>query len=221
MKKCLFCWSGGKDSTLAFWKLKQKTDIELAALLTTFSQEFARSSMHGVRRGLLLRQVQPLALPVYQVELPTGCSDEQYAGKMRQILRSLFQQGVRSAAFGDIFLEDIRAYRENLLRQEGFRGIFPLWKRKPRSVAEEFIAAGFRAVVVAVDGKKLAPAYLAREFDRKFLADLPEGIDFCGENGEFHTFVYDGPLFSQPVKFEKGEIVERENGFYYLDLVEV
>jgi uncharacterized protein (TIGR00290 family) len=175
--------------------------------------------MHGVRRALLRQQAASTGLPVYEVSIPKNATDEIYEHEMKTILWGLKKDlEISSVVFGDLFLQDIREYREKLLSSLGMEGLYPLWGKDTRDLAEYFIAAGFRAILCTVDPRKLDPSFCGREFDRSFLSEIPEGVDPCGENGEFHTFVYDGPIFRQPIKVARGEIVERE-GFYFADLL--
>ncbi|HXZ98132.1 MAG TPA: diphthine--ammonia ligase [Candidatus Acidoferrum sp.] len=212
-------WSGGKDSALAFRELSRDPRYEVRSLLTTVTEGYDRISMHGVRIPLLDQQANALRLPLVKVPIPQSANNEQYESKMREALARERANGVTTVAFGDIFLEDIRRYREEKLSQVGMKAIFPIWKRDTRELALEFINAGFRAILTCVDSKQLDGSFVGRTFDRSLLEDLPSKVDPCGENGEFHTFVYSGPIFSQPIPVRKGEIVLRENRFYYCDLL--
>jgi uncharacterized protein (TIGR00290 family) len=215
----LFCWSGGKDSAMALQVLRQRRELRVAALLTTVTDGYERISMHGVRRALLLRQAQAIGLPLQEVRIPPQCANPIYEERMRAALLTQKENGVRCVAFGDIFLQDLREYRERTLAQVGMNAIFPIWKRDTRELAEEFCVMGFRAMAVCIDSKKLPREFAGRELDQSFLRDLPAGVDPCGENGEFHTFVYDGPIFADAIAVEPGEVVERD-GFYFCDLKE-
>lgn len=234
--RALVCWSGGKDSALALWLARSRPDLEVAGLLTTFSEEFDRVSMHGVRRELLEAQADSLGLPVWKVFLPTpprdaSCalpppghqgfvsfaSNDVYEEKMLEAFERARREGIEAIVFGDIFLEDLRAYRERLLGRAGLTGIYPLWGRPTRELLEEFLERGFRAVVVCVDSVRLDASWAGRLLDRRFLAELPAGVDPCGENGEYHTFVFDGPGFSHPVEICQGETVSRDP-FCFRDL---
>jgi uncharacterized protein (TIGR00290 family) len=188
-------------------------------LLTTVTEDYDRISIHGVRCVLLEQQARSLGFPLEEMLISKGASDEEYGREMLRILTRRLASGVFSVVFGDIFLEDVRKYREQTLMKIGMKGIFPLWKRDTRQLARTFIDLGFKAVITCVDSKSLGKDFVGREFDRQFLADLPFNVDPCGENGEFHSFVYDGPIFSERIFFTKGEIVLRENRFYYCDLV--
>ncbi len=215
----LFCWSGGKDSAMALNVLRQQKDLRVTALLTTVTEGCERISMHGVRRALLLRQAEAIGLPLQEVRIPPQCVNPIYETRMREALLLQKESGVRRVAFGDIFLQDLREYRERNLAQIEMKAIFPIWKRDTRELAQEFCAMGFRAVAVCIDSTKLNRQFAGRELDESFFRDLPAGVDSCGENGEFHTFVYDGPIFSNAIAIERGEIVERD-GFYFCDLEE-
>jgi uncharacterized protein (TIGR00290 family) len=215
----LFCWSGGKDSAMALHALLQRSDIQIAALLTTVTEGFERISMHGVRRALLERQAQSIGLPLHEVRIPPQCINPVYEARMEAALRIYLEKGVRSVAFGDIFLEDLHAYREKNLARVGMTAIFPIWKRDTRELIRSFHANGFRAVAVCVDPKILASSFAGRELDESFFRDLPPHADPCGENGEFHTFVFDGPIFHSPISVRTGEIVNRD-GFVFCDIFE-
>ena len=213
----LFCWSGGKDSAMALYAL-QCESVPIISLLTTVTEGYERISMHGVRRELLWRQAESIGLPLHEVLIPPQCVNPVYEARMAEALRTFAAQGVRQVAFGDIFLEDLRAYRERNLARIGMAAIFPIWKRDTRELAAEFCGMGFRAITVCVDGKVLDRGFAGRELNEQFFRDLPPQADPCGENGEFHTFVYDGPIFQQPLRCTAGEIVER-HGFYFCDLI--
>ena len=215
----LFCWSGGKDSAMALHALLQRRDIQIAALLTTVTEGFERISMHGVRRNLLERQAHSIGLPLHEVRIPPQCVNPVYEARMEAALRISLKKGVRKVAFGDIFLEDLRAYREKNLARLGMTAIFPIWKRDTRELIRSFHASGFRAVAVCVDPKILAPSFAGRELDESFFRDLPPHADPCGENGEFHSFVFDGPIFHSPISVRTGEIVNRD-GFVFCDILE-
>lgn len=219
MRDVVLSWSGGKDSALSLWALRELGE-PVRALLTTVTEEYERVSMHGVRVGLLREQAEAAGLPLVEVSMPPSCPNELYEARMAAALASPELRDCERYAFGDLFLEDIRAYREERLGAWGKQGVWPIWGRDTRLLAEEFIAADFRAVVVCVDSNQLDGAFCGQEFDAEFLADLPPGVDPCGERGEFHTFVYEGPVFARPVGIRRGEVVERD-GFIFCDLVEV
>ena len=212
-------WSGGKDSMMALHALRRRGEA-VGLLLVTLNEAFDRVTMHGVRRSLIHAQAAALGLPVYEVWLPHPCPNEVYEQRMGEATRRLLQQGIRRFAFGDLFLEEIRAYRLRHLLPLGVDVLFPLWGEPTRDLVQRFIALGFRAVTVCIDGNRLGPGFLGRTLDLAFLADLPADVDPAGENGEFHTFVYDGPGFRSPVPFVRGEAVFRD-GFWFLDLIPI
>lgn len=212
-------WGGGKDSAMALHRLREDDRYQVVCLLSTITTDFNRVSMHGIRRKLLIRQVEELGLPLMEVTLTKDADSNQYDRKMEEAMRRLRQRGIRGVAFGDIHLEDVRRYREERISSTGMEAVFPLWGQDTESLAREFVDLGFGAVVVCVDGRVLCPSLVGRDYDMAFLADLPTGVDPCGENGEFHTFVYKGPTFRRNVSFTKGEIVKRDGGFYFCDLL--
>ncbi len=214
----LFCWSGGKDSAMALHTLLQQSDVQIVALLTTVTEGYERISMHGVRRELLCRQAQSSGLPLHEVRIPQQCGNPIYEARMEEALRIHFERGVRKVAFGDIFLEDLRTYREKNLARIGMTAVFPIWKRDTRELIQSFHANKFRAVAVCIDSKVLAPTFAGRELNDSFFSDLPPNADPCGENGEFHTFVFDGPIFQSPIPIRTGEIVNRD-GFIFCDVL--
>jgi uncharacterized protein (TIGR00290 family) len=214
----LLSWSGGKDSCLALWELQHDGGLHVEALLTTVTRDYERISMHGVRCELLQRQAESLGLPLHQVQISKGASNADYEAAMGQALSHYRDAGIEKVAFGDLFLEDIRSYRQKLLAAHGMTGLYPVWGRDTHELIREFIRLGFRTVVVCVDPAKLDPRFAGRIIDQRFLDELPEGVDPCGENGEFHTFVFDGPLFAAPVRFSLGEIVCRDS-FWFCDLL--
>ena len=214
----LFCWSGGKDSAMALHALLQRPDVRVTALLTTVTETYDRISMHGVRRELLVQQAESIGLPLHEVRIPPQCVNPIYEARMEEALRVHYAEGVRTVAFGDIFLEDLRAYREKNLARIGMTALFPIWKRDTRELIREFRQNGFRAIAACVDPRVLDRSFAGRELDNAFFRDLPGGVDPCGENGEFHTFVFDGPIFRKPISVRVGEIVERDS-FVYADLV--
>jgi len=218
-KSVLFCWSGGKDSSLALHALEQRAEVRVAGLLTTLTDEYHRISMHGVRRSLLLKQAEALGLPLHEVRIPPQGANPIYESRMECALREQLSAGVRAVAFGDIFLEDLREYRERQLARLGMQAIFPVWKRDTRELAREFCALGFRAIAVCIDPRKLDRSFAGRELTPDFFSDLPKNVDPCGENGEFHTFVFAGPIFGKPIHIRRGDVVDRE-GFVFCDLLE-
>ena len=214
----LFCWSGGKDSAMALEALRLDPTISVTALLATVTEGYERISMHGVRRELLAQQAESLGLALDEVRIPPQCVNPIYEARMEEALRAHYENGVRRVAFGDIFLEDLREYREKNLARIGMTAIFPIWKRDTRELTRELVARGYRAITVCVDGKVLDSSFAGRMLDEAFFRDLPAQADPCGENGEFHTFVFDGPGFRRPVPFSVGEVVARD-GFYFSDLI--
>jgi uncharacterized protein (TIGR00290 family) len=214
----LFCWSGGKDSAMALHTLLQHPDVRIVALLTTVTETYDRISMHGVRRELLVQQAQSIGLPLREVRIPPQCVNPIYEARMEEALRSYYAEGVRTVAFGDIFLEDLRAYREKNLARIGMTASFPIWKRDTRELIRGFHAARFRAIAACIDPRVLDRSFAGRELDESFFRDLPAGVDPCGENGEFHTFVFDGPIFRNPIPVRAGKVVERDS-FVYCDLL--
>lgn len=211
-------WSGGKDSSLALQRLLADPALRVAALLTTITRGYDRISMHGVRRTALEAQCATLGLPLIEVAIHPGSSNDAYDDAFRAALYPLAEQGIHRVAFGDLYLRDIRAYRERLVRSVGMDALFPLWNENTGALARRFIGDGFRATVVCVDPKQIDSSLCGREFDERFLADLPASADPCGENGEFHTFVHDGPIYSSPVSISRGEAVLRD-GFWFCDLL--
>src|SRR5690242_19876896 len=214
----LFCWSGGKDSAMALHTLLPQQQFRVTALLTTVTEGYDRISMHGVRRELLLQQAESIGLPLHEVRIPPQCVNPIYEARMEQALRIFYDQGVRKVAFGDIFLEDLRAYREKNLARIGMTALFPIWKRDTRELIRFFHTQRFRAIAVCIDSKVLAPHFAGRELDESFFCDLPPSADPCGENGEFHTFVFDGPIFRWPISVRTGEIAHRD-GFVFCNLM--
>lgn len=215
----LFAWSGGKDSALALHELQRGDEYKITALLTTVTKDYDRISMHGVRSGLLEEQADSLALALEKVYISKVSSNEEYAAAMEKALKRHKGEGVSSVAFGDIFLEDLRKYREENLSKVCMKGVFPLWKKDTRYLASSFVDLGFKAVITCVDTKVLDKSFAGREFDEDFISSLPSHVDPCGENGEFHSFVYDGPVFRKRILFERGEKVLRDDRYYYCDLV--
>lgn len=227
-KISLFNWSGGKDSTLALHHILQDKDFDVRYLLTTVNDALNRVSMHGVREELLITQAQSIGIPLYQIRLPESPEMEDYEESMYIHLNSLKEEGVMYSIFGDIFLEDLKNYREKTLEEIGLKAVFPLWKRDTKAIIREFLALGYQTVVVcAQEGLE---DFCGRVIDESFIDDLPPGIDPCGENGEFHTFAFNGPAFKSPVEFTLGEKVyktfpspkgadEKPLGYWYIDLI--
>ncbi len=221
MKSALCSWSGGKDAAYALFEVQQSTDVAVEGLLTTVSAETNRSSMHGVRRELYDRQADALGLPIEFVELSPESTNEAYEKAMAEVMEEYANRGIECVVFADLYLTDVRTYREERLSESDIEGYWPLWDRDTSALAADFVET-FRATVVCVDGEVFDPSFAGREFDREFLSDLPNGVDPCGENGEFHTFVWDGPIFAHPVTVRTDETVTREVGdgeFHYCDLL--
>jgi uncharacterized protein (TIGR00290 family) len=220
-EKVIVAWSGGKDSAVALYEVLNSGSYEVLELLTTVTKDYDRISIHGVRRVLLEQQAKALRIPLEEMFITKGASDAEYEGELLKTLKRHRDNGVFSVVFGDIFLEDVRKYREQILAKAGMNGIFPLWKRGTKDLARTFINLGFKAIITSIDSNVLGKSFAGREYEEKFLSDLPANVDPCGENGEFHSFVYDGPLFCERIGFKKGEIVLRDNRFYYCDLLPV
>jgi uncharacterized protein (TIGR00290 family) len=213
-------WSGGKDSSLALAALRADPTVEVVALVTTMTRDFDRISMHGVRRAVLEAQVAALGLPLIEATIPTAASNTIYEEALGAALALLRRQrpDVRHLAFGDLFLEDVRAYRERLLPSLGWTPVFPLWGLNTATLAHDFVAAGYRAILTCVDTTQLGAEFAGRDFDAALLAELPAAVDPCGERGEFHTCVYAGPIFRQPLALEAGARVRRDGRFEYCDV---
>ena len=215
--KAWMSWSSGKDSTLALHVARHELDVDVSTLLVTVNAEADRVAMHAVRRSLLQAQAERLGVPLHVVEIPSPCPNDVYEARMATAMAEAKATGVERVIFGDLFLADIRAYREQALAGSGIEPLFPLWQRPTTALAHDMLAAGIRAVLTCVDPKQVAPEFAGRQFDEALLEDLPKSVDPCGENGEFHTFVYDGPGFSSPIDIEVGEVVER-GGFVFCDV---
>jgi uncharacterized protein (TIGR00290 family) len=218
MKKILLSWSSGKDSVWALHLLRQQPDIEVAALLTSFNSAADRVAMHAVRRALVDTQASRTGIPQWSVDLPWPCSNAQYEERMRDVCQRALAEGITAIAFGDLFLQDIRDYRERQLQGTGLEPLFPVWEIPTTKLARDMIAAGVKAKITCVDPAQVDRAFAGCDFDQALLDSLPPGVDPCGENGEFHTFVYDAPVFSSPIAVSMGEIVERD-GFVFADVL--
>ncbi|MHC4665648.1 MAG: Dph6-related ATP pyrophosphatase [Planctomycetota bacterium] len=218
-EKVIVSWSTGKDSAASVYEVIASAEYEIAALLTTSTREYDRVSMHGVRRCLVERQAQSMGIALEQVSISKDDTEQDYANAMREVLQRYRRKGVSGVVFGDIHLAEVRKYREENLSRVGMRAIFPLWARDTAALAHSLIEAGFKAMVTCVDTNTLDEKFAGRVFDRQFLAELPAGVDRCGENGEFHCFVYDGPIFRKPIGFSRAEMVLREKRFFYCDLI--
>jgi uncharacterized protein (TIGR00290 family) len=220
MSEIIFTSSGGKDSIFALYTLQQAGTYRIDRLLTTITEDYDRISMHGVRRQLVHQQARSLGIPLDIVEIPKDSSNDEYEQRMEKTLLRYKERGINSVAFGDLFLEDVRDYRIKNLSKVSMDAVFPLWGQPTSSLSRAFIDAGFKAIVTCVDSHVLDGSFAGCDYDRTFLDTLPDGVDPCGENGEFHSFVYDGPNFSCPVRFEKGEIILKDKRFWYCDLIE-
>jgi uncharacterized protein (TIGR00290 family) len=216
--KALLAWSSGKDSAWSLHVLRQQGEVEVVGLLTTINQHFDRVAMHAVRVELLRAQAAAVGLPLWPVPIPWPCSDAEYEVAMGEAMQRAAAAGISAIAFGDLFLEDIRRYREDRLLRTGLRPLFPLWGIPTADLARTMVQAGLRARLTCVDPRKLEARFAGRDFDGALLADLPASIDPCGERGEFHTFAYDGPMFGMPLRIQTGEVVERD-GFVFADLL--
>jgi uncharacterized protein (TIGR00290 family) len=216
--KAYVSWSSGKDSAFALYEAQRSGLADVVGVLTTVNEAYGRVAMHGVRDGVLDRQIAALGLPALKVMLPNPCSNEIYQQRMAQACACIKEQGVRHIVFGDLFLEDIRAYREQQLAAVGMTGIFPLWQRDTAVLARTMIESGMVAHLVCVDPRRLAREFAGRRFDTRLLDELPRQVDPCGENGEFHTLVSAGPMFAEPIDVRLGEIVERD-GFVFADVI--
>jgi len=218
VKRVLLSWSSGKDSAWALHLLRQRAEVEVVALLTTFNEAADRVAMHAVRRELALLQAARVGLPLWEVDLPWPCTNDKYEEIMRGVCQRAVAEGIDQVAFGDLYLRDVRAYRERQLAGTGLEPIFPLWDLPTRQLAHAMLAAGVRAKLTCVDPAKLPEEFAGREFDAGLLSELPEGVDPCGENGEFHTFVYASPVFREALSVKGGEIVRRD-GFVFADVM--
>jgi uncharacterized protein (TIGR00290 family) len=217
-QKAVLCWSGGKDSARALYEVRRGGQYEIVSLLSTITRDYDRVSMHGVRTALIENQARQLRLPLEKVFISAEADNTEYESHMQAKLEAFKQEGISRVIFGDIFLEDIRKYREDKLARIDMQAVFPLWQRNTAELALSFIDLGFKAITTCVDGHVLNEGFAGRIIDRQFLASLPPGADLCGENGEFHSFVFDGPLFDAPVKFKTGKKVLRES-FHFCDLI--
>ena len=232
--KAIFNWSSGKDSALALYKTLKQDQFQITSLLTSINKEFQRISMHGVHVSLLEKQAESLGFPLIKMEIPKEPSMEEYSEIMSKTMNDIKSKGVTHSIFGDIFLEDLRKYRENQLQSIGMEGVFPLWKQNTTELINEFLSLGFKTIVTCVNETYLDKSFAGRIIDTDFIKDLPENVDPCGENGEFHTFTFDGPIFKNPIQFEIGEIVKKtypkpktdeneedgEYAFWFCDLIE-
>ena len=218
MERVVLSWSGGKDCALSLYEIKRSKEYTVAALLTTITRDYDRISMHGVRRALLERQAESAGLPLIKVFIPANCTNEIYAEIMEKEMHCLKAEGINTVAFGDIFLQDVREYRENNLAKVGMKAIFPLWGRSSRELVTSFVNLGFKAIIVTVDPRKLNKEFCGTILDSAFLSALPQDVDPAGENGEFHSFVFEGPVFKNPIRFSVGEKILRD-GFWFCELL--
>lgn len=217
-KKTWLSWSSGKDSAWSLYRLRQQPDIEVAGLVTTVNERHQRVAMHAVRLSLLQAQAEAAGLPLHVVPIPSPCSNEAYEAAMRRLIKEAKEEAVTHMAFGDLFLEDIRAYRERQLAGTGIAPLFPLWQIPTDRLVQEMIAGGLSAVITCIDPRHLAPTFAGRTFNASFLDDLPKEVDPCGERGEFHSFAVAGPMFRRPLSVTVGEVVTRD-GFVFADLL--
>ncbi|HJW73366.1 MAG TPA: hypothetical protein VJ486_11095 [Geothrix sp.] len=216
--RALLSWSSGKDAAWALHVLRELGEVEVVGLLTTTNEAFERVAMHGVREELLEAQAEAAGLPLWKVPLPWPCSNEVYEARMAEACAQAVREGIQFMAFGDLFLEDVRDYRIQKLQGTGLQPLFPLWNLDTAVLAQAMVEAGLKATLACVDPRVLQASFAGRDFDATLLAELPPSVDACGEHGEFHTFVWDGPMFSAPVAIQRGEVVERD-GFVFADLV--
>jgi uncharacterized protein (TIGR00290 family) len=212
-------WSGGKDSTMAAYHLLASQKYEIRSLLTTVTEEYDRISMHGVRRELLEQQAESLGIPLHKINIPKDCTNEIYEARMRDALSHFKAQGITKIAFGDLFLQDVKQYRDERLAQAGMSGIYPIWMRDTDELVRTFIGLGFKAILTCVDTHAIDASFAGREIDHELLRDLPDGADPCGEYGEYHSFVYAGPIFNKAIACRAGERVMRAERFNYCDIV--
>ncbi len=217
-RKALMSWSSGKDSAWALYQLQQNPEIDLVGLFCTVNKAFDRVAMHGVRVALLQKQAESMGLPLEIIEIPYPCSNEEYEKIMGRFVERAKSGEIAYFAFGDLFLEDIRKYREEKLKDSGIKPLFPIWGVPTDKLARDMISGGLRTIITCIDPKQTPEEFAGREFDERFLDSLPETIDPCGENGEFHSFVFDGPMFKEPVEIVLGDIVRRD-GFVFADIL--
>ena len=218
MQKLVVSWSGGKDSAMSLYELRCGNRYEVVGLLTTITQDYDRISMHGVRRILLEQQAESVGIPLRKILIPKTCTNEIYERLMAEEMEQLKREGVFLVAFGDIFLQDLKDYREQNLAKAGMKGVFPVWKRNSRELVESFIKLGFKSIVTTCDPRVIGEEFCGRKINKRFLAELPASVDPAGENGEYHSFTFDGPIFKQSVRFNMGEKVLRD-GYWFCDLV--
>jgi uncharacterized protein (TIGR00290 family) len=218
-ERLVLSWSGGKDSAMSAYQLKCSQKYEIAALLTTVTEDYDRISTHGVRRELLEQQAESLGIPLHTVFIPKDCSNAIYEHRMSQAFSHFKAQGITRLAFGDLFLEDVKNYRDRQLAQAGMTGLYPIWMRDTAELVRTFIALGFKAILACVDTQAIDASFAGREIDARLLRDLPDSADPCGEYGEYHSFVYAGPIFNQSIACRAGEKTMRSARFNYCDIV--
>jgi len=219
MEKAVFAWSSGKDSAVALHEALRGGEFEVVSLLTTITEDYDRISMHGVRRELVERQAASIGLPLRKVFIPAGGGNDQYEKRMEEALAEFRREGIETVIFGDIFLEDLREYREDNLAKAGMRAAFPLWKKDTAGLLRDFLDLGFASVVTCVDTGALDARFCGRTIDGKFFSELPDGVDPCGENGEYHSFAFRGPVFKEEIAFTAGETVLRDDRFMFCELL--
>jgi uncharacterized protein (TIGR00290 family) len=219
MESVILSWSGGKDSCMAAYQLLASQKYEIASLLTTVTEGYDRISMHGVRRSLLEQQADSLGVPLHQITIPKDCPNQIYEARMREAVEHFKTQGITKVAFGDLFLQEVKQYRDARLAQTGMTGLYPIWMRDTGELVRTFIGLGFRAILCCVDTQAIDASFAGREIDQALLRDLPDSADPCGENGEYHSFVYAGPIFKRPIPCRAGETVLRTARFNYCDIL--
>jgi uncharacterized protein (TIGR00290 family) len=219
MESVILSWSGGKDSCMAAYQLLASQKYEIASLLTTVTEGYDRISMHGVRRSLLEQQADSLGIPLHQIMIPKDCPNQIYEARMREAVEHFKTRGITKVAFGDLFLQEVKQYRDARLAQAGMTGLYPIWMRDTGELVRTFIGLGFRAILCCVDTQAIDASFAGREIDQALLRDLPDGADPCGENGEYHSFVYAGPIFKRPIPCRAGETVLRTARFNYCDIL--
>ena len=219
MKPIVFSWSSGKDSAMALYRILKSNEYEVVALLTTISSKYDRVSIHGVRKTLLYKQAESIGIPLDIIALSDNPSNEEYEEKMERVMQSYIEKGIRHAAFGDIFLEDLREYRQRKLSLVGMKALFPLWKTDTDELVKSMSIDGFKSIITCVDTQFLSKEFVGKEIDNTLLLKMPTSIDKCGENGEYHSFAYAGPIFHERIEFEIGEKVLRDNRFFFCDLI--
>jgi uncharacterized protein (TIGR00290 family) len=217
-RKTLLAWSSGKDSAWALHKLRQNPEIELVGLFSTVNEAFNRVAMHAVRLELLMKQAQCAGLPMDVINIPFPCTNQEYEDRMKSFSENAMEKKIECIAFGDLFLEDVRKYREEKLAGTGIEPIFPLWGIPTPTLSKEMLRSGLKAVITSIDPKLIPAEFIGRQYNEVFLQQIPETVDPCGENGEFHTFAFAGPMFTEPINISVGEIVHRD-GFMFADVV--